>query len=231
MPASPTRKNAAARAAAKTTAKAKATGRPRRRDDEVLAAATAIFHEQGYDGASIEDIARRLGILKGSLYYYISSKEDLLFRIVSEVHAESQAILDGSFDEPGLGALERIALYVRRQAIFNVRNVNRISVYYREVDRLSEDRRQEMRRQRRAQHAKVTELLEQGQRAGEVDPAINPLLASHCVFATLVWLYTWYKRGGAIGEEQVADCCVAFVLGGLRATPAGAGVVFARTLL
>jgi AcrR family transcriptional regulator len=194
--------------------------RKRRREDEVLEASISTFHEQGYAGTSVEDIASRLGILKGSLYHYISSKEDLLFKIVSEVHADVQRILDESLGRTDLSPIDRIALYVRSQAIYNARHITRISVYYREVDRLGDERRAVIRRQRRAQHDMVTQLLTEGQESGEIDPSIDPKLTSHCVFATLVWLYTWYKEGGAITEDQVADCCVGFVLGGI-AHPAG----------
>src|ERR1700742_4125495 len=102
--------------------------RVRRRAAEVEEAATDLFHRQGYEATSVEDIAGALGILKGSLYYYISSKEDLLFEIVSEVHADVQRILDEQVGIDDVAPLERIARYVREQALYNVRNVPRISV-------------------------------------------------------------------------------------------------------
>ena len=71
---------------------------PRRRHLEVLEAAARVFHEKGYESTSIQDIADAVGILKGSLYYYITSKEDLLFEILQDVH------------EQGLRNLERIRI-------------------------------------------------------------------------------------------------------------------------
>src|SRR6266496_3647760 len=59
---------------------------PRRRRGEVLDAAVRVFHAKGYDATSIQDIADEVGILKGSIYYYITSKEDVLFEILDEVH-------------------------------------------------------------------------------------------------------------------------------------------------
>src|SRR3954462_14482671 len=70
------------------------TRTPRRRDDEVLAAAARVFYEHGYADASVQDVAEELGILKGSLYHYISTKEDLLFRLLSETHGDVSRILD-----------------------------------------------------------------------------------------------------------------------------------------
>src|SRR3954471_18714428 len=62
---------------------------PRRRQQEILEAAARVFHEKGYESTSIQDIADAVGILKGSLYYYIDSKEDLLYEILEGIHAEA----------------------------------------------------------------------------------------------------------------------------------------------
>ena len=53
---------------------------------EVLDAAEQVFLERGYQAASLKEIATRVGMLKGSLYYYIDTKEDLLFEIVRRAH-------------------------------------------------------------------------------------------------------------------------------------------------
>src|ERR1700712_2229038 len=55
---------------------------------EIIQAATDVFAEKGYDVASLHDIADRLDMLKGSLYHYIGSKEDLLFYIIRAAHDE-----------------------------------------------------------------------------------------------------------------------------------------------
>jgi TetR/AcrR family transcriptional regulator, cholesterol catabolism regulator len=58
---------------------------------ELLQVATQVFYEKGYDAASLQDIADRLGMLKGGLYYYITSKDDLLYTVISEVHRAGPA--------------------------------------------------------------------------------------------------------------------------------------------
>ena len=51
----------------------------------ILDSATAVFAEHGYAGASMRDIAERLGITKAALYYHFTSKEDLLDGLVHPV--------------------------------------------------------------------------------------------------------------------------------------------------
>ena len=52
--------------------------RQRRRRQAVIDAAAAVFAEKGYHGASTRDIALRLGMQQGSLYYHFPSKEAAL---------------------------------------------------------------------------------------------------------------------------------------------------------
>jgi AcrR family transcriptional regulator len=48
-----------------------------RRIQEILATAAELFGERGYDAVSLEDVAERLDVTKGSLYYYFPSKDQL----------------------------------------------------------------------------------------------------------------------------------------------------------
>ena len=74
---------------------------------ELIEVATDVFYAKGYDAASLQDSADRLGMLKGSLYYYIRSKEDLLFDVIKAVHEEGLANIkslaagEGPFPWPG----------------------------------------------------------------------------------------------------------------------------------
>jgi AcrR family transcriptional regulator len=92
-------------------------------------------------------VADRLGILKGSLYYYIETKEDLLYRAVMAVHSGSEAVMDAVAAQP-LGPLERLELYVRRHAEHNLANYKIMTVYFNDVAQLSKPRRREVQARR-----------------------------------------------------------------------------------
>ncbi|TQM09061.1 TetR/AcrR family transcriptional regulator [Pseudonocardia kunmingensis] len=65
-----------------TTSAGEAVGRVQRkrgrRIQQILTTAAELFGERGYDGVSLEDVAERLDVTKGSLYYYFSSKDELV---------------------------------------------------------------------------------------------------------------------------------------------------------
>ena len=104
-----------------------------------MEAAVDVFRLKGYSAASIQEVADRVGVLKGSLYYYISSKEDLLARIVDEVHRQSTEILEEvqALPEP---AIDRIRIYIERHVEWYLGNLSEVSVFFREWRHLSGDR-------------------------------------------------------------------------------------------
>jgi AcrR family transcriptional regulator len=66
----------------------KATKKPpttseRDRTIEIYNKAAEIFHEQGFDAASMSSIASAVDLTKAGLYYYVESKEDLLYAIIN----------------------------------------------------------------------------------------------------------------------------------------------------
>ncbi len=202
---SPNRGSAATQAAARG---------PKRRDKEVLDAAAKVFHERGYADASVQDVADELGILKGSLYHYIDTKEDLLFRLLEGTHDDVNRILEEVRAHPGLDVLERLRLYVQRQVEYNLANVERVAVFYHDLDRLGEKRRRDILARRKAHESFVAGLISEAQRTGAANPALDVQVLSRCVFATIIWTYKWF-RPDRDGPEHVAHSCADFALRGL----------------
>src|SRR2546423_12864337 len=101
------------------------------RQAEVTEAAIEIFWQKGYRAASIQDVADKVGVLKGSLYYYIESKEDLLWRIIEDVHAQSSEILEESL-ALDVDPIERIRLFIERHVEWYLNNVKEVTVFFRE---------------------------------------------------------------------------------------------------
>jgi AcrR family transcriptional regulator len=188
----------------------------RKRDDEVVSAAAKVFYERGYSAATVQDIADELGILKGSLYHYIKTKEDLLFRLFEEVHKGVEAILEEVLAVEGLNPLERLELYVRRQIVNNLNDLVRISIYYHELDRLSEDRRRAVIAWRRRHDRFMRDLIRQAQEEGLADASVDAGMLANCVFATVIWPYRWFHAGSKDTPESIADTCAAFVSRGIK---------------
>ena len=187
----------------------------RKRSEEVAAAALRVFNRQGYASSSVGDIAQELGILKGSLYYYIDSKEDLLFAICDRVHRDVSEILERALADEEQSPLQRFATYVREQAIYNANNVELISVYYSDLERLSEQRLTDIRKRQRAHVEMLADLVAEGQKQGEIYADVDPSVAVRTVLSTIIWIYTWYQPDDKAKPDEIADFTVRYALHGL----------------
>jgi AcrR family transcriptional regulator len=185
-----------------------------RRDQEVLSAAARVFHARGYADASVQHVADELGILKGSLYHYISSKEELLFRLLDGTHADVSRILEEVRDQEGLAPLERLRLYVRRQVEYNLANLERVAVYHRDLEQLGDERRRDIVARRRLHEDFVADLIAAAQRDGDANPDEDPRLLSRCVFGTMILTYNWYRPGRDV-PEVIAESCADFAIRGV----------------
>jgi TetR/AcrR family transcriptional regulator, cholesterol catabolism regulator len=192
----------------------------RRRDAEVIEAATQLFYERGYAETSVQDVAEALGMLKGSLYYYIDTKEDLLFRVFEEVHQGYEAHLVEWSERTDLPPLERLHGYLSRSIMDLLSNLARMSVYYHDMDRLSPERHATILRGRRAHVNFVAGLIKDAQAAGDADPRADARLLANFAFGAMIWTYRWYRPGGEFRPNVIASTCVEFILNGIRS---GAG--------
>jgi AcrR family transcriptional regulator len=201
------------------TTNAKTPARPpRRRQQEVLDAASRVFHEKGYESTSIQDIAEEVGILKGSLYYYIRSKEDLLYEILQSVHEDALANIERVDDVEG-DPLAKIRAFVTAHLTFNAENLTRMGVFFHDFRSLSDERRRVIIEARDIYDERLRSLLRQGQKAGVVCPDLDAKIAAIGVMGMVNWIYQWYRPGGSRTIAQLAEGFADFVVAGLACTP------------
>ena len=189
--------------------------RPRRREDEVLATAAGLFHRHGYSATSVERVAAALGIHKGSLYHYIESKEDLLYKIVSDVQDASLRIVERAAEQDALDPRGRVALYVRQQVLYNCANSAGVAVYCRDLRRLSRRRVDGIRCGQQAYFRALVQLV---QDVHDGDPA----LAARALMGTIIWPHASVQLGADVDPDPLAEFCVGFALRGLTGARLGA---------
>ena len=90
-----------------------AAGEDPRKRDQIIAGARAIFMDEGFDAASMNDICRAAGVSKGTLYVYFASKEDLFVALVERERDRIFAAVDPLL-ESDAPLPERLRLYARR---------------------------------------------------------------------------------------------------------------------
>jgi TetR/AcrR family transcriptional regulator, cholesterol catabolism regulator len=195
-------------------------GPNRQRLSEVVDAAAQVFYEKGYHAASVQDVANRIGILKGSLYHYITTKADLLYLAIEDQHLKyDQLVEDLSLDKAG----SRVVL--RRFVDGHVRlitsDVIRSTLFFREFSALPGERWAEIRRHRRAYEQFLRELIERGQLDGVFRRDLEAALATKAVLGMLNWTYTWYNPGAGWTADHIAETLLKMVEASLSGRPPG----------
>lgn len=185
-----------------------------RRRHDILKVAARIFHEKGYDATSTKDIADAAGLLKGSLYYYVETKEDFLFEIIKENYDGAIATLDGVRQIEG-PPLERLARLIGEHFRYFVDNLITTTVFFREFRVLSPDRRAVIAAEGDEYLDFVRELLLQGQREGSIAPELDIRIVSLGIVGMVNSAWLWYQPGGSRTTDEIAAEFVKMIVSGI----------------
>jgi TetR/AcrR family transcriptional regulator, cholesterol catabolism regulator len=188
------------------------------RELEIYTTAAEIFHRKGYAATSLQDIADAVGLLKGSLYYYIDGKEDLLYGITRHIHQQANGNLERSRALSG-NALDRLDAFIRGHIISFAENLTWVRVFYTEHHSLSGERYEEIIEQRHHYEGFARGLIEEGQRHGLICPGLDPWLVSTGILTMINSVYMWYRPEHRLSMDDVADGYTRFILQGLRCPP------------
>ena len=186
------------------------------RYQQILDVAAEIFYEKGYAATSIQDIATRAGLLKGSLYHYISSKEDLLLGVMGDFHDAiieiSDEIVAGT---PDAGtALRRL---IEAHVAYNARHRIRGGVCYNEFRSLSHDNWQRILDIRDRYERTVRGVIVRAQKEGSVRADADARVATFAILGAINSLHHWYREGGPLSPEDVGRQYADTLLDGLTA--------------
>jgi len=176
----------------------------RNRSDEILPAAIKVFSEKGYAAASLQDLADAVGLLKGSLYHYIDSKEAVLFEILQGSHVQAVEIMVAT-DALDLEPAERFRSYVRSLTLWYLSNRERASLYFTEWRYLTGEYHDTVLQQRREFLGYVRQILAEAKRRDLTRPDIDINLASLFVMSAVNSVPIWFRPTGPTTAEETAD--------------------------
>jgi len=175
----------------------KARGRPEpvSRFPEIVNAAAELFRTQGYADTSIEDIANVVGILKGSVYHYIHTKEDLLFAIIDEIYARTEAKSKQVSAFTG-GPVEQLDLFIDLHMEDVGELAAKVAVFATEYRSLPEDRRRQVQARRDTYEDLLRSIIRKGQRQGAFVDSLDARLTAIGILQMLNGTYQWYRSDG-----------------------------------
>jgi TetR/AcrR family transcriptional regulator, cholesterol catabolism regulator len=179
--------------------------------------AARLFFERGYAATSTADIARALGLQRGSVYY-LSTKEDVPYELVQDRCASGASILERIREDPH-DALTRLRCLIEKHVMEFAENVIPSALALNESRSLSPERRQAMAAEEAAYQDGVASLIAAGQSEGTIRDDINPRLVTMAILGAINWMYRWYNEGRGGSPRAVARQIATVLTSGLAATP------------
>jgi AcrR family transcriptional regulator len=168
--------------------------------DAILDVAVQVFLERGYDGASLEDVARAARITKASVYYHVSSKEELL--VLREPGARTGRPID------------RLRHILKRTIEITVAMLPEVALLLRVRGNTRAEKRI-LEQRRRFDHT-IARFFRRAQDAGEIRSDLEPRLATRLLFGMLNSVTEWYRPEGKLDADGIADAAFRIVFEGIE---------------
>jgi AcrR family transcriptional regulator len=186
-------------------------GRPGYDQQTVLRRAVEVFNRQGYDGTSMGDLARELGVGKSALYHHVPGKEALLSQALDEALDGLTAVLDRP---AGATAYDRLRAAVRDSVRVLVEHLPAVTLLLR-VRGNSEVEVAALRRRRQIDD-RLAALVSAAAAEGSLRADLPPDLVSRLLFGMVNSLVEWYRPGGPVDADTLADALATLAFEGLN---------------
>jgi AcrR family transcriptional regulator len=185
------------------------------KEQEIIAAAASLFKEKGYRATTLEDIAAAVGMLKGSLYYYIRSKEELLYLVVRDPIRQAYNKLEEIVNSDAPVTAKITQAIANHVAIFH-QHYPHIAVYLHDFHNVMQKLKDNSIEAPKEYQQLLAQLLQQGVDSGELRSDLDMTVAGYAILGMCNWMYRWYKPEGNLSAEAIADVFTKLVLEGLK---------------
>jgi len=181
--------------------------------DALLDVAVRVFLERGYDGSSLDQVARAAGITKASIYYHARGKEELLLRGAGRAFDALYAVLQEPESSSG-PAVDRLKHVVRRTIEITMTMTPEVALLLRVRGNTRAEKRI-LERRREFDHL-IAELVEAAQKEKSIRDDLDPRLATRLLFGMLNSISEWFRKEGAMGAPELADAVFKLAFAGLE---------------
>lgn len=190
--------------------------------DTVLAAAAKMFSERGFAGASLNDVAKDLDISRPALYYYFSSKQEILSSLVDEVSVKINRIIKERISKSE-DVVTKFYDMTYETALFVMRNTTSYMVVIKTEDELVDETRALNLEAKKASFEAFKAVIQEGVDAGRFRK-LDSGVAALGIIGMCNWCAWWFKDAGRLSDKEVANQIAQMALASLVVPDRGEGV-------
>ncbi len=184
--------------------------------------AAKLFFERGYDATSLRQVASAVGLMVGSLYNHINSKEHLLLQIMGGIiddlldSARKAVKVDGD-------AVDRLQAALAAHLTFHAERAQEVFIGNAELRSLSNGAREVVIEKRHEYELFLQGLVEDAGRAGLAD-VIDAKIHVYSFVAQATHIASWFKPGGRMNLDEIVAIYTKLALRELNVPDADARV-------
>lgn len=175
---------------------------------EIYRMAAEIIFKQGFDATSMNDIAEAVGMTKAGIYHYIPGKKDLLFTLMSYAmdHLDNRVITPAQ----EISDAETRLKYIITNHVQLITGDGKkegnglLSILTDELAGLTRAHRRKIIERKRVYLNLVRTTLDELKAEGKLKD-IETTVGAFCIFGTVMWLARWYRPGGELTGEKIAE--------------------------
>ena len=172
--------------------------------DDVIAAAGRLFARNGYDGTSMRDLGRELGLLGSSLYSHVSGKQDLLVAVVERGGALFQQSAENALTLGG-SASDQLRALVEGHIGVVLDHRDEVRTFLNEARSLDVEHRTRVLASRDAYEQTFRDVIARGIASGEFADTVDPKTGAIFVLSILNALERWFRDGGEMDRAELAS--------------------------
>jgi AcrR family transcriptional regulator len=196
-----------------------APGQPRRAAtrSRILDAAALVFHEHGYAGSRLTDIARAAEMQAGSLYYHFESREDLVISLMRDAWERTNDFVRRCVDQLPAGAseLDRLTVAIAAQLVSALEKGTRTAAVIEMMAQVPENVRRQSLVDQRAYLAYWREILQRAAGNGEIRSDLDLSATLMLILGGLNWTAEWFDPKAGLKPPEIAAQWATIVIDGL----------------
>ncbi|MDQ0269778.1 TetR/AcrR family transcriptional regulator [Cytobacillus purgationiresistens] len=183
---------------------------------KILKESIDLFDAKGFKETSIQDIVDKIGVTKGTFYYYFDSKQEVL----RDIHL---AYLEGLLEEQQVIYKDNQSTYKDKlfKVIYLINSKIETKgkdarIVFREMRHLNENHVNQIKQKRKEFRIIFEQILDEGKKAEEFKDNIRTDILAFAILGMLNRNYYWFKPDGEISDYELSELYMEMILSGIN---------------
>lgn len=181
-----------------------------KKKQEILRSAAAVLADKGYQGTTMEEVAAKLLMTKGSMYYYFKNKDDLLYHCHQMIMELSLEQIKEVFNSD-LNPVEKLRNAIKGHILLATSEKSMFMVMDKPNQHFSDIQLQEVLELRKSYSHYFDKIIHQGIES-QVFEQVDVRMVRMIILGALNWIQEWYDQSGPQSAEKISNAYAGYLL-------------------